>query len=246
MGSGKWEVGSGKWGRTLNFTLSSLLYPLSSHLVAMVEQDKLESPPPRPVMNAYTLDFRNILEISDRQFYDLCRQNPDVKFERNATGDLIIMAPTGGETGNRNIEIAAEFVIWNRRSQSGYLFDSSTGFRLPNGAHRSPDLAWVAADRWLALSPEQREKFPPIAPDFVLELRSAIAHPSPSDSLTDLQAKMAEYITNGVQLAWLIDRPHRTVTLYRPDLPPEVLPEPTMLGGEPVLPGFQLDLSFVW
>ncbi|MEA5418853.1 Uma2 family endonuclease [Spirulina sp. CCNP1310] len=191
-------------------------------------------------MNAYTLDLHNILEISDRQFYDLCRQNPDVKFERNATGDLIIMAPTGGETGNRNIELAAEFVLWNRRIQLGYLFDSSTGFRLPGGGYRSPDLAWIAGDRWLALSPEQREKFPPIAPDFVLELRS------PSDSLTDLQTKMAEYITSGVQLAWLIDRAQRTVTIYRPNLPPEVLPQPASLEGEPVLPGFQLDLSFVW
>lgn len=203
-------------------------------------QVKLGSIPLQPVMNAYTIDLHNILEINDGQFYDLCRQNPDVKFERNATGDLIIMAPTGGETGNRNIEIAAEFVLWNRRTQLGYLFDSSTGFRLPDGGYRSPDLAWIASDRWLALSPEQREKFPPIAPDFVLELRS------PSDSLTDLQTKMAEYITNGVQLAWLIDRAHRTVTIYRPNIPPEVLSQPASLEGEPVLPGFQLDLSFVW
>ena len=115
-------------------------------------------------MTAYTVHLESVLEMSDEQFYRLCRSNPDLKFERNAAGDLIIMSPTGGDTGNYNFEIAVDVGIWNRQFKSGKAFDSSTGFRLPNGADRSPDVAWVRQERWDALTPEQRVKFPPICP----------------------------------------------------------------------------------
>lgn len=188
----------------------------------------------------YTIDFQPIGQMSDEQFYQLCRANPDVKFERNAQGKVLIMPPTGGTTGNRNSEVGADFVIWNRRAKLGVVFDSSTCFKLPNGADRSPDVAWVSHDRWNALTPEQQDKFPPIAPDFVLELIS------PTDRLKDTQAKMQEYIDNGVRLGWLIDRKTRYVEVYRPDRPVEVLENPTVLSGDAVLPGFELDCAIVW
>ena len=186
-------------------------------------------------MNAYTVDLRRVIDMQDDQFYELCRTNPDIKFERNSRGDLVIMSPTGGETGNRNIEIAGEFVFWNRQAKLGKLFDSSTGFKLPGGGNRSPDIAWVRQDRWDALTAEQKEKFPPIAPDFVLELMS------PSDSLSDLQAKMREYLESGVRLGWLIDRLSRQVEIYR-----QGEENPVTLSGEAVLPGFELEMAIVW
>ncbi|AFY79327.1 hypothetical protein Ple7327_4197 [Pleurocapsa sp. PCC 7327] len=191
-------------------------------------------------MNTYTINFNPIIKLTEDQFYQLCRANPDIKFERNAKGEIIIMSPTGGETGNRNAEIIIEFGVWNRRSQLGKLFDSSTGFQLPNGADRSPDVAWIKQERWKALTPEQKEKFPPIAPDFVLELMS------PSDRLQELQEKMREYIENGVQLGWLINRKNRQVEIYRPGQKVEILDNPATLSGEDVLPGFVLDLQIVW
>ncbi len=191
-------------------------------------------------MTAITINFNPIIEFTDDQFYQLCRENPDVKFERNAKGEIIIMPPTGGETGNRNSEINADFVIWNRKTKLGVCFDSSTCFQLPNGAKRSPDVAWIRQARWNALILEQKEKFPPIAPDFVLELMS------PSDSLEDTQAKMREYIDNQVKLGWLINRKTRQVEIYRQGKPVEVLDLPTELSGEDILPGFILDLQMVW
>lgn len=191
-------------------------------------------------MNAFTIDLRSLLDMTDDQFYQLCRANPDVKFERNARGELVIMSPTGGETGNRNVEIAAEFVIWNRQTKLGKVFDSSTGFNLPGGGDRSPDIAWIRQERWDRLTPEQRVKFPPIAPDFVLELMS------PSDTLRDLQAKMQEYMASGVQLGWTIDRQTRRVEIYRAGRDVEILDNPTTLSGEAVLPGFELGMQVVW
>lgn len=191
-------------------------------------------------MNTITLNLRPVIELTDEQFYLLCRKNPDVKFERNAKGELIIMSPTGGETGNRNVEIAADFVIWNRQTKLGKVFDSSTGFKLPNGANRSPDVAWIKQERWDALTPEQREKFPPIAPDFVLELMS------PSDDLKKVQEKMQEYMENQIKLAWLIDRKNRRVEIYRLGREVEVLQSPKELSGEDVLPGFVLNLESVF
>lgn len=191
-------------------------------------------------MTAYTLNFNPIIQLTDDQFYQLCRENPGVKFERNHKGELIIMPPTGGETGNKNSEINADFVIWNRQTKLGVCFDSSTCFKLPNGANRSPDVAWIRKDRWDGLTPEQQEKFPPIAPDFVLELMS------PSDNLEDTQAKMREYIDNQVKLGWLINRKTRQVGIYRQGKASEVLESPTQLSGEDILPGFILNLQIVW
>ncbi|EAW33603.1 Uma2 family endonuclease [Lyngbya sp. PCC 8106] len=191
-------------------------------------------------MTAYTINFSSVCQMSDEQFYQLCRNNPDLKFERNATGELVVMSPTGGETGNRNIEIAGDFVFWNRQNTLGKLFDSSTCFKLPNGANRSPDIAWIKQSRWDQLTPEEKEKFPPIAPDFVLELMS------PSDSLKSTQAKMQEYIENQVKLGWLIERKSRYVEIYRLGKLVETLNSPRTLSGEEVLPGFILDLQIVW
>ncbi|NEQ83010.1 MAG: Uma2 family endonuclease [Moorea sp. SIO2I5] len=191
-------------------------------------------------MTAFTVNFNSILELTDDQFYQLCRNNPEIKFERNAKGEVIIMSPTGGETGNRNSEINADFVIWNRRTKLGKVFDSSTCFKLPNGADRSPDVAWIKQQRWDALKPEQRQKFPPICPDFVLELMS------PTDRLTVTQAKMEEYLKNGVRLGWLINPQSRQVEIYRPGQVVEVLESPKTLSGEEVLPGFVLNLHYLW
>ncbi|MBW4575783.1 MAG: Uma2 family endonuclease [Aphanothece sp. CMT-3BRIN-NPC111] len=191
-------------------------------------------------MTAVTVNFNPIIKLTDDQFYQLCRANPDVKFERNAKGELIIMPPTGGETGNRNVEIAADFVIWNRQTKLGKVFDSSTCFKLPNDADRSPDVSWIQQERWDALTPEQKEKFPPIAPNFVLELMS------PTDSLKETQSKMQEYMDNQVRLGWLINRKTRQVEIYRLGQRVEVLESPTELSGEDVLPGFVLNMQIVW
>ncbi|MEZ2341992.1 Uma2 family endonuclease, partial [Microcoleus sp.] len=141
-------------------------------------------------MIAATINFNAIAQITDDQFYQLCRENPDVKFERNAQGEIIIVSPTGGETGSYNSEINADFVIWNRQTKLGICFDSSTCFKLPSGANRSPDVSWIKQERCDALTPEQKQKFPPISPDFVLELMS------PTDSLKQTQDKMQEYMNN--------------------------------------------------
>ena len=178
--------------------------------------------------------------FTSNQFYDLCQANPDWKLERTAQGDLVIMAPTGGETGSRNANLLIQLGIWNEQTQLGVVFDSSTGFHLPNGADRSPDVAWVQRDRWSALTPEQREKFPPLAPDFVIELMS------PSDGLADAQAKMQEYLDNGVQLGWLFNRKAKQVEIYRPGQTKEVLQQPSQLNGDSILPNFVLKLDQFW
>ncbi len=191
-------------------------------------------------MTAFTINLEPAIHLTDTQFYNLCQANPDVKLERSTKGDLIVTAPTGGETGSYNSEINAEFVIWNRQARLGKVFDSSTCFNLPNGGDRSPDVAWVKLEKWNQLSPEQQKRFPPIAPDFALELLS------PSDSLEKIQAKMQEYMASGVRLGWLIDRDNRHVEIYRVGHPVEVLKNPDQLSGEGVLPGFVLDMSLVW
>jgi Uma2 family endonuclease len=191
-------------------------------------------------MSTITINFNKILKLTDDQFYELCQDNPEVKFERNVNGELIVMSPTGGETGNRNSEVNAEFVIWNRQTKLGKVFDSSTCFKLPNGSDRSPDVSWVKLERWNALSDQQREKFPPIAPDFVLELMS------PSDSLSETQAKMREYMDAKVRLGWLIERETRYAEIYRLGQEVEVLKAGETLSGEDVLPGFVLNLEILW
>jgi Uma2 family endonuclease len=191
-------------------------------------------------MTAFTISLEPVIHITDEQFYELCQANPDVKFERSAAAELIIMAPTGGETGSYNSEINADFVIWNRKTQLGKVFDSSTCFKLPKGGERSPDVAWVTLERWNTLTREQQRKFPPIAPDFVLELLS------PTDSLEKTQAKMQEYMNSGVRLGWLVDRDNHYVEIYRINQSVEVLRNPEQLSGEDVLPEFVLNMDVVW
>jgi len=177
------------------------------------------------------------LELTDEQFFQLCQNNRDLRFERNANGELIIMSPTGSETGRRNSGLNFQLTAWNIQNNLGVVFDSSSGFKLPDGSDISPDSAWVRRDRWDALTPEQKEKFAPICPDFVVELRSA------SDSLEKLRAKMKVYIKNGAKLGWLLDRKNRQVEISRPDRDVEIRYSPATLSGEDVLPGFVLDLS---
>lgn len=183
-----------------------------------------------------TLNLRP-LELTDEQFYQLCLANRDLRLERTEAGELIIMPPTGGETGNRNIEIAFQLQAWSRQNNLGIAFDSSTAFKLPNGAERSPDASWVQKDKWDSLSAEQKRKFPPLSPDFVIELRSE------TDSLQTLQDKMQEYMDNGARLSWLIDPKTQQVEIYRLKRKVEILQSPATLLGEDVLPGFVLNLK---
>lgn len=187
-------------------------------------------------MTAFTVNLDSVIHLTDEQFFQLCQVNRDLRFERNAKGELIIMTPAGGESSSQNADLTTDLTIWNRQTRLGIVFDSSGGFKLPNGADRSPDAAWIALPRWEALTPEQRRRFPPLAPDFVIELRS------PSDDLKPLQAKMREYIENGVRLGWLIDPQNRRVEIYRPDRPLEVITTPAQLSGEEVLPGLVLNV----
>ena len=182
------------------------------------------------------LSFKNVT-LSDEQFYQLCQDNTDWQLERTATGELLIMPPVGGCSGNWEAELNADLVIWNRQTNQGKVFSSSTIFRLPAGGDRSPDVAWVSNQRWQLLSRSDQEKFPPICPDFVIELRSR------TDSLAQLQAKMQEYLTSGLRLGWLINPQDQQVEIYRPDQQVEILLLPTILSGEDVLPGFALELS---
>ncbi|MFN6525322.1 Uma2 family endonuclease [Nostoc sp. ChiSLP03a] len=192
-------------------------------------------------MNATTTTFPSTLklkiDLTDEQFFQMCQKNRDYRFERTSSGELLIMPPTGSDTGRRNVKITTQLDIWNSETNLGEVFDSSTGFTLPNGAERSPDASWVKIERWNALTPEQQEKFAPICPDFVVELRSR------TDSLKELQEKMQEYIENGTQLGWLIDRKNKRVEIYRPGKDVEILDNPTSLSGENVLPGLVLDLQ---
>ncbi|MBN3959833.1 Uma2 family endonuclease [Nostoc sp. NMS8] len=187
-------------------------------------------------MSHLTLKLDTV-HLSDEQFYHLCQNNRELKFERTTKGELIIMSPVGGESGNREADLIIDLGIWNRQTGLGFTFSSSTIFKLPNGADRSPDAAWIQRERWQALTPEQRRKFPPIAPDFVIELRSA------TDDLEMLRSKMHEYIGAGVQLAWLINPQQQQVEIYRQNQDVEVRNLPTQLSGENVLPGFSLSLS---
>ncbi len=182
----------------------------------------------------------NTIKLTAEQFQELCAANPDRPLELTSAGILVIMSPVGGESGNSEIELGTDVTIWNRSTGLGKVFSSSTIFKLPSGSQRSPDLAWVELSRWEALAPEERKRFPPIAPDFVIELRSE------SDSLPELQQKMREYQDNGVRLGWLINPKGPTVEIYRLGQAVEVLQSPTSLSGEDVLPGFILNLSRIW
>ncbi|MEH2400228.1 Uma2 family endonuclease [Nostoc sp.] len=194
-------------------------------------------------MTALILNLSPTIELTDEQFFQLCQNNRDLRLERTAQGELIIMPPTGWESGNRNSRLTQPLGNWADADGTGLAFDSSTGFKLPNGANRSPDASWVSRELLEALNPDPA-KFLPLSPDFAVELRSA------SDSLKTVQQKMQEYIDNGVLLGWLIDPQNQQVEIYRPGQDVEVLrrrspseTSPTSLSGENVLPGFVLDLA---
>ncbi|MBD2461056.1 Uma2 family endonuclease [Oscillatoria sp. FACHB-1407] len=181
------------------------------------------------------------LTVTEEQFRQFVAANPDLRMERTAQGKLIVMSPTGSEGGNRNAELTTDFGIWNRQTQLGKVFDSSTGFRLPNGATRSLDVSWVKQERWNALTPEQRRGFAPLCPDFVLELLSE------TDDIDETRAKMQEYLDNGCRLGWLIDPKTKTVEIYRPNQAVEAIAQfPNTLSGESVLPGFELSLQTIF
>ncbi|WP_009633227.1 Uma2 family endonuclease [Synechocystis sp. PCC 7509] len=192
-------------------------------------------------MDAATVSLPPTLQLSlnltDEQFFQLCIDNRDLQFERTASGEIIIMPPTGGETSNRNSELTYQLQAWSRQNKLGKAFDSNGGFTLPNGAVRAPDASWLKLERWEALTPQQREKFLPLCPDFMVELLS------PTDSLKQTQLKMQEYIENGARLGWLIDVKNRRVEIYRPSQDVELLSKPVTLRGEDVLPGFVLDMT---
>lgn len=180
------------------------------------------------------------LRMNDEEFFRFCQLNPELRIERTSGGDIIVMAPTGGKTGRRNARLIAAFVNWAEKEGSGQFFDSSTEFILPNGAGRAPDLSWIRNDRWFALTEKQQEQFPPLCPNFVVELRS------PTDRLETLRTKMKEYAANGAELGWLIDPRERKVHIFRPGLDPEVLDDPQQVSGEPLLKGFVLDVQVLW
>jgi Uma2 family endonuclease len=187
-------------------------------------------------MTALILNLRPAIELTDEQFFQLCQNNRDLRLERTAKGELIIMPPTGWGSGNRNSRLTQRLGNWADADSTGLAFDSSTGLKLPNGADRSPDASWVKRERLEALNPNPA-KFLPMAPDFVAELRSA------TDRLETLQQKMQEYMDCGVLLGWLIDPENQRVEIYRQGQNVEVLQSPTSLSGEDVLPGFVLDLT---
>jgi Uma2 family endonuclease len=192
---------------------------------------------------ALSIDLSSLTTLgtmSDQQFYEFCRTNPELQIERNANGTVIVMAPAAADTGNRNIKIATQIENWSEANGQGLAFDSSAGFTLTNGATRSPDAAWILADRWNALSAEEQASFAPIVPDFVVELRSS------SDTLSALQTKMEEYRDNGVRLGLLIDRKNRQVYFYRPGQEIEVLSQPEVVNCEPEMIGFELKMAKVW
>ncbi|NEO73188.1 Uma2 family endonuclease [Moorena sp. SIO3H5] len=191
-------------------------------------------------MNPLTLDLRPVLRLTHREFEKIAVANRELRLELTVDGELIVMPPTGGNTGRRNADITYQLQAWNRQTQRGEVFDSSTVFQLPNGAGRSPDAAWVSSDRWNSLTLDQQETFPPLCPDFVIELRSK------TDSLTSLQKKMLEYMDNGCRLGWLINYQDQQVEIYRSGQAKEILQSPQIITGEEVLPGFRLDLKFIW
>ena len=187
-----------------------------------------------------TLQMSPAIDLTDEQFFAFCQQNRDYRIERSANGEIIIMPPTGSETGNRNFDLIIQLGIWTRQNGTGIGFDSSAGFTLPNGAIKSSDAAWMRLSKWNSLTREQQQRFAPICPDFVVELRS------PSDNLQPLKDKLQEYIDNGTSLGLLIDRKNRKVYIYRPNSEVECLDNPDTVSCDPILAGFVLDLGSIW
>ena len=186
----------------------------------------------------YAIRLPKKLQFTDDEFFDFCQENSDLQFERNSNGEIIIMPPTGGRIGNKSSKISAKLGYWNERQGLGELF-SSTGFYLPNGAMRSPDTAWIEKARWDALSYEEQEKFPPLCPDFVVELIS------PSDTLKATQEKMDEWMENGCRLGWLIFPKEEKVFVYEGERIEEMNGFDQKLSGGTVLPGFVFELAWL-
>ena len=178
--------------------------------------------------------------ISERKFEQLCAQNQDTKFELTSEGKLIVMSPTGSESGRQNGNLFGQIWYWNRQSKLGVVFDSSTGFTLPNSAKRSPDVSWIEISRWNGLTPKQKRGFAPIAPDFALELLSF------NDRLQDTQRKMQEYRSCGVKLGWLIDPDAKKVEIYRLGKDVATLDFPRSLSGEDLMPGLIVELDEIF
>jgi Uma2 family endonuclease len=195
---------------------------------------------PDPYPWPLVLRTRPALDLTEDQFFDFCQLNGDLRIERTAEGEWLIMPPAGGGPSHRNAEITWQLMTWAKQDGTGVVYDSSGGFRLPNGAVRSPDASWLPKERLAQIPAAQQERFLPLCPDFALELWS------PSDRLSTLRAKMAEYLANGIRLGWLLYPPARRVYVYRPDAPVEQLENPAALTGDPVLPGFTLDLREIW
>ena len=186
------------------------------------------------------IDFPWIMPMTEEQFYEFCLANRDLRIERTASGEVIVMPPAFSDTGNRNFNIAVQLGGWAELDGTGLGFDSSSGFTLPNGATRSPDAAWIKLERWNALTEKQQASFAPICPDFVIELRSA------SDTVSSLQKIMEEYIQKGTVLGWLIDRQNRQVYIYRANQEAEILNDPQIVSGDPELSGFGLVMAKIW
>jgi Uma2 family endonuclease len=195
---------------------------------------------PQVEIHPVVLKLKPAINLTDDQLFELCQLNRDWRIEYTAQGELIVMPPTGGETSNRNAELTFQVQAWTRRDQAGVAFDSSGGFKLPNGATRSPDAAWVRRSCLAGLTREQKQKFLPLCPDFVIELRS------PTDNLQAVLDKMQEYLDNGAQLGWLLDPLTRRVHVYLPQRSPEILEAPSNVSADPLLPGFVLDLQKIW
>jgi Uma2 family endonuclease len=195
---------------------------------------------PQVEIHPVVLKLKPAINLTDDQLFELCQLNRDWRIEYTAQGELIVMPPTGGETGSQNAEITFQVQLWTRGDQTGVAFDSSTGFKLPNGATRSPDAAWVGRSRLAGLTREQKQKFLPLCPDFVIELRS------PTDNLQAGLDKMQEYLDNGAQLGWLLDPLTRRVHVYLPQRSPEIIEAPSTVSADPLLPGFVLDLRKIW
>ena len=183
-------------------------------------------------------------KVTPEQFEQLAYAEQTARMELTKDGELIVMSPTGGTAGRKNSRLTQQVRNWADSNGNGEVFDSSTVFVLPNGARKSPDVSWLKLDKWNALTLREKEGFPPVVPDFVIELVS------PSDiknqRYEDLQAKMQEYLDNGVRLGWLIEPSAKTVEIYRPNQLVEVLNNPPTLSGENVLSGFTLDLSKIF
>ncbi|MBL1208894.1 Uma2 family endonuclease [Geminocystis sp. GBBB08] len=184
------------------------------------------------------INVESLTKLTSEAFYQLCLGNPDISMERSNQGELIIMSPVGGESGNREANLIGSVIIWNLKSKLGFVFSSSTIFNLPNGGDRSPDVSWVKKEKWENLTEEEKRKFPPICPDFIIELRSE------TDRLKPLQAKMEEYLNSGLQLGWLINPQDREVEIYQPEKPVKIMKMPCFLSGEDILPDFELKINF--